>query len=148
MSVVAWSQNLTDERTNELGVTLAGSSAELLERSDIVTIHLVLSERTRGLIGAGEFERMPHSSYLVNTSRGPIVDETALLEALRTSSIAGAALDVFDQEPLPKDHALRHMDNAVLTLHVGYVTKETYAVFFPEAVDDVSRFSTATPFVS
>ncbi len=145
MSVVAWSRNLTRERTNELGVTLVDSKAELLERSDIVTIHLVLSDRTSGLIGAGELERMPRTSYLVNTSRGPIVDETALLEALRTSSIAGAALDVFDQEPLPTGHELLHMDNVVLTPHVGYVTKETYAVFFPEAVEDVLAFLDGNP---
>jgi phosphoglycerate dehydrogenase-like enzyme len=145
MSVLAWSQNLSRERTDELGVRQAESKAALLEQSDIVTIHLVLSDRTRGLIGASELERMPTNSYLVNTSRGPIVEEPALVEALRAPSIAGAALDVFDQEPLPPDHPLLLLDNVVLTPHVGYVTRETYAIFFREAVEDVLAFLDGDP---
>ena len=140
MSVLAWSQNLTRARTDEIGVTLAASKEELLERSDIVSVHLVLSDRTRGLIGRDELDRMPPTAYLVNTSRGPIVEEPALVEALRTRSIAGAALDVFDQEPLPPEHPLLRLDNVVLTPHVGYVTKETYSIFFGEAVEDILAF--------
>ena len=145
MSVLAWSQNLTRARTEEIGVTRAASKEELLERSDIVTVHLVLSDRTRGLIGARELDRMSRTSYLVNTSRGPIVEEPAMVEALRTRSIAGAGLDVFDQEPLPSHHPLLGLDNVVLTPHVGYVTKETYAVFFGEAVEDILAFLGGSP---
>ncbi|MCZ6545359.1 MAG: D-2-hydroxyacid dehydrogenase family protein [Chloroflexi bacterium] len=140
MSVLAWSQNLTRARTDEIGVTLAASKEELLERSDIVTVHLVLSDRTRGLIGGDELDRMPSTAYLVNTSRGPIVEEPALVEALRTRSIAGAALDVFDQEPLPPEHPLLRLDNVVLTPHIGYVTRETYAIFLVEVVEDILAF--------
>ncbi len=145
MSVVAWSQNLTRERADEIGVTLAANKEDLLERSDIVSVHLVLSDRTRGLIGIDELARMPRTSYLINTSRGPIVEELALVEALRTRSIAGAALDVFDLEPLPPEHPLLGLDNVVLTPHVGYVTKETYAVFFGEAVEDILAFLSGRP---
>ena len=105
----------------------------------------MLSDRTRGLIGKDEFERMPRTAYLVNTSHGPIVEEPALLEALRTRAIAGAALDVFDHEPLPPGHPLLGLDNVVLTPHIGYVTKETYAVFFSEAVEDILAFLGRSP---
>jgi phosphoglycerate dehydrogenase-like enzyme len=145
MSVVAWSENLTRERTGELRVELASSKAELLERADVVTIHLVLSGRTRGLIGAAELGRMRESAYLVNTSRGPIVDEGALVEALRSGSIAGAGLDVFDMEPLPAGHPLLALPNVVLTPHVGYVTRETYEVFYREAVEDIVAFLDGSP---
>lgn len=145
MSAVAWSQNLTHERTESHGVELAGSKEELLERADVVSIHLVLSERTRGMIGAAELARMPTTSYLINTSRGPIVDEPSLVEALRSRSIAGAGLDVFDREPLPTDHALLGLDNVVLTPHVGYVTKETYEVFFGNAVEDILAYLDGSP---
>ena len=145
MSVVAWSENLTRERTDEVGVELAGGKAELLGRSDVVTIHLVLSERSRGLIGAAELGQMRESAYLVNTSRGPIVDEGALVEALRSGAIAGAGLDVFEPEPVPTDHPLLALDNVVLTPHVGYVTKETYEVFYGDAVEDIVAFLDGSP---
>jgi phosphoglycerate dehydrogenase-like enzyme len=145
MPVLAWSQNLTRERTDELGVELAGSLDDLLERADIATIHLVLSERTRGLIGAAELARLGSESYLVNTSRGPIVDETALVEALRSGTIAGAALDTFDVEPLPTGHPLIGLENVVLTPHIGYVTAETYEVFYGDAVANILRFLDGAP---
>ena len=145
MTVLAWSQNLTRARTDEIGVTLAAGKEDLLQRSDVATVHLVLSDRTRGLIGARELDQMPSTSYLINTSRGPIVEEPALVEALRTHAIAGAALDVFDQEPLPAAHPLLGLDNVVLTPHVGYVTKESYEVFFNDVVGDILAFLANSP---
>ena len=145
MEVLAWSQHLTRERTDEAGAELAPSKEDLLERADVVTIHLVLSERTRGLVGAAELARMRASAYLVNTSRGPIVDEPALFEALRTRLIAGAGLDVFDEEPLPAAHPLLELDNVVLTPHLGYVTKETYEIFYREAAEDIVAFLEGAP---
>jgi phosphoglycerate dehydrogenase-like enzyme len=144
MDVVAWSQNLTDERAAEVGVRRVERD-ELFATSDVVTIHLVLSDRTRGLIGRSELERMKASAILINTSRGPIVDEVALLDALRGGTIAGAGLDVFDQEPLPADHPLRQERCAVLTPHLGYVTEKTYEVFYRDAVEDVAAFLSGTP---
>jgi phosphoglycerate dehydrogenase-like enzyme len=135
MDVIAWSQNMDTSLTKE----------ELLQRSDIVTIHVRLSERTRGLIGAAELALMKPTAYLVNTSRGPIVDERALLEALRTGRIAGAGLDVYDTEPLPVDHPLRSAPNTVLTPHVGYVTDASYKVFFGEALEDITAFLSGNP---
>lgn len=145
MEVVAWSQNLIREHTDELGVELAESKDDLLRRSDVVSIHLVLSGRTRGLIGAEDLGRMRSTAYLVNTSRGPIVEEAALVEALRSRQIAGAGLDVFDQEPLPAGHPLLALDNVVLTPHLGYVTKETYEVFYGDAVEDITAFLDGSP---
>jgi phosphoglycerate dehydrogenase-like enzyme len=145
MPVLAWSQNMTRERTDELGVELAPSLDELLERSDIATIHLVLSERTRGLIGASELARLGSDAYLVNTSRGPIVDEAALVDALRSGTIAGAALDVFDEEPLPAGHPLIGLENVVITPHIGYVTEEAYAVFYGQAVANILGFLDGSP---
>lgn len=145
MPVLAWSQNLTRERTDEVGVELASSLDELLERADIATIHLVLSERTRGLIGASELARLGSDAYLVNTSRGPIVDETALVTALQEGTIAGAGLDVFDVEPLPDDHPLIGLESVVLTPHIGYVTEETYEVFYADAVADILGYLDGTP---
>ena len=144
MSVIAWSQNLTVERAAQFDATLVEKD-ELLSRSDIVTIHLVLSGRTRGLIGARELSLMKPTTYLVNTSRGPIVDEVALVEALEKGSIAGAGLDVFDEEPLPLDHPLRRLENTVITPHMGYVTAETYAVFYGDAVEDIRAFLSGEP---
>ena len=144
MNVVAWSQNLTAERAEEFGATLV-TKEELLSLSDIVTIHLVLSGRTRGLIGAEELSLMKSSAYLVNTSRGPIVDESALIDALRGETIAGAGLDVFDVEPLPLDHPLRSLPNTVLTPHMGYVTAETYRVFYGDAVENIKAFLSGNP---
>ena len=139
MDLIAWSQNLTAERAAEYGAALV-SKEELLSRSDILTIHLVLGDRTRGLVGADELSLMKRSAYLVNTSRGPIVDEAALIDALRKGTIAGAGLDVFDVEPLPADHVLRTLPNTVLTPHMGYVTAETYRVFYGDAVEDIRAF--------
>lgn len=144
MSVLAWSQNLTAERAAQVGATLV-SKDELLSQSDIVTIHLVLSQRTSGLLGARELGLMKPTSYLVNTSRGPIVDEQALVAALQKKIIAGAALDVFDEEPLPLDHPLRRLENTVITPHVGYVTSETYRIFFDQTVENISAFLKGAP---
>jgi phosphoglycerate dehydrogenase-like enzyme len=145
MDVVAWSQNLTDERAAEVGVRRASGLHQLLETADVVTIHLQLSDRTRGLLGAAELARMKPTAILVNTSRGPIVDESALVHALREGAIAGAGLDVFDTEPLPRHHPLRELRRAVLTPHLGYVTEATYQVFYREAVEDVAAWLAGTP---
>jgi len=144
MSVLAWSQNLTAERAAQVGATLV-SKDELLSESDIVTIHLVLSQRTSGLLGARELALMKPTSYLVNTSRGPIVNEHALVAALQKKTIAGAALDVFDEEPLPLDHPLRRLENTVITPHVGYVTIETYRIFFDQTVENIRAFLNGAP---
>ncbi len=145
MAPLAWSQNLDPERAARLGVEPAATLDELLERADVVTVHQRLSDRTTGLIGAAELARMKPDALLVNTSRGPIVDERALVEALREGRIGGAALDVFDVEPLPPDHPLRALPNVLLTPHLGYVTRGTYAVFFNEAVEDVAAWLADTP---
>ncbi|HET8998173.1 MAG TPA: D-2-hydroxyacid dehydrogenase family protein [bacterium] len=144
MSVIGWSQNLTAERAAVCGATLAAKDG-LLAQSDVVTIHLQLSERTRGLLGAEELGSMKATALLVNTSRGPIVDERALIAALEQRTIAGAALDVFDEEPLPPDHPFRHLENTVITPHLGYVTLENYQVFYRDAVEDVRAFLTGNP---
>jgi len=145
MDVVAWSQNLTRERAEALGVQLAPSKAQLLETSDYVSIHLVLSGRTRGLLGRDDLRRMKATAFLINTSRGPIVDEAAMLTALREKKIAGAGLDVFDVEPLPKDHPLRKMDNVVLTPHLGYVALKNYQNYFAGVVEDIRGFIDGKP---
>ena len=139
MDVVAWSQNLTEDRCAEVGVKRVDKDA-LFRTADVVSIHLVLSERTRGLVGAPDLALMKHTAYLVNTSRGPIVDEAALVKALTDRTIAGAGLDVFDVEPLPVDHPLRGLDNAVLTGHTGFVVKEFYTKAYSEAVEDIAAW--------
>ena len=144
MEVLAWSQNLTAVRAAEVGATLVAKD-ELLARSDVVSIHLVLGERTRGLIGARELGLMKRSAYLINTSRGPIVDEVALVRALRDGTIAGAGLDVFDEEPLPLDHPFRTLPNTVITPHLGYVTHEIYRLFFGHAVEDIQAYLRGEP---
>jgi phosphoglycerate dehydrogenase-like enzyme len=144
MNVQAWSQNLTDERASECGARRVELD-ELMSSSDIVSIHLVLSDRSRGLIGAREIELMKPGAYLVNTSRGPIVDEAALVAALESRSIAGAALDVFDVEPLPQDHPFLALDNVIISPHMAYVTRETYEVFFRETVEDVAGWLKGDP---
>ena len=126
------------------GVALA-SKDELLERSDVVTIHLRLSPRTVGLIGARELARMRRTAILVNTSRGPIVDEAALVAALVSGTIAGAGIDVYDREPLPQDHPLRTAPDTVLTPHLGYVTEENYRLFYEQTVEDVEAFVARQP---
>jgi len=139
MDVVAWSQNLTEDRCAEVAVKRVDKDA-LFRTADVVSIHLVLSERTRGLVGARDLSLMKRTAYLVNTSRGPIVDETALVRALTDRTIAGAGLDVFDIEPLPADHPLRGLNNAVLTGHTGFVVKEFYAKAYSEAVEDIAAW--------
>lgn len=145
MDVVAWSENLTGVRAAEAGVTRAPSMTSLLETSDFVSIHLVLSDRTRGLIGAAELDRMRRTAYLVNTSRSAIVDSGALVDALRTGKIAGAGLDVFDTEPLPADDPLRLLPNVLATPHLGYVTERNYRTYFREAVEDITAFLAGKP---
>ncbi len=142
--VVAWSENLTDERAAGVGVRRVEKEA-LFRESDVLSIHTVLSRRTRGLVGAEELGLMKHDAVLVNTSRGPIVDEGALVAALSTGRLAGAALDVADTEPLPADHPLRSLDNVVLTPHLGYVTEETYREFFPQTVEDIAAWMSGSP---
>lgn len=144
MKVVAWSQNLTAEQCRDAGVEYAGKE-ELLRQADFVTIHVVLSQRTRGLIGAKELGLMKPTAYLINTSRGPIVDEAALLAALTERRIAGAGLDVFDVEPLPRDHPLRRLDNVVLTPHLGYVSLQNYRAYFFGVVEDIRAWIDGKP---
>ena len=145
MDVVAWSTNLTDERCAEVGVRHAASLDQLLQESDFVSLHLVLSRRSRGTIGRRELALMKPTAWLVNTSRGPLVDEEALLEAVRTGVIAGAALDVFDVEPLPVEHPFRTEPNIIATPHIGYVTNEGHSFRYTQAVEDVLAFLDGTP---
>src|SRR6266536_2993943 len=144
MSVIAWSQNLTAERAAPCGATLV-SRDELFARSDILTIHVQLSARTRGLVGARELRSMKPTAYLINTARGPIVDETALVQALQARTIAGAGLDVFDQEPLPPGHPLTVLENTILVPHVGYVTREQYQVRYRDTVEDIIAYLRGEP---
>ena len=144
MDVIAWSENLTIERCKEVGVSYVKKD-DLFATSDVVSLHMVLSDRTRGLVGAHELNLMKTTAYLVNTSRGPIVDEAALIEALANETIAGAGLDVYDIEPLPKAHPFRTIQNAVLTGHTGYVVKELNALAYGEALENVSAWMQGTP---
>jgi phosphoglycerate dehydrogenase-like enzyme len=144
MRLIAWSENLTAERAAECGAELV-TKDELLSSADVVTIHLVLSRRTRGLIGAHEIGLMKPTAFLVNTSRGPIVDEAALLDALESRRIAGAGIDVYEREPLPADHPLRSAPNTVVTPHLGYVTENTYRVFYEQTVENVERWLGGEP---
>jgi phosphoglycerate dehydrogenase-like enzyme len=139
MDIIAWSQNLTPERAQVAGATPV-SKEELFARSDVLSIHLVLSERTRGLVGGAEIAAMKPTAWLVNTSRGPIVDEEALISALRSQSIAGAALDVFDTEPLPAGHALRTLPNVLATPHIGYVAEDLYRTFYGDAAASIEKW--------
>ena len=139
MKVIAWSQNLTAERAGEVGAELV-SKDELFRKADVVSIHLVLSGRTRGLVGATELALMKPTARLVNTSRGPIVVEADLLEALRNNKIAGAAVDVFDQEPLPRDHPFRSLPNLLATPHIGYVSRGLYERFYQDTVDNIAKW--------
>src|ERR1700721_172333 len=129
MNLIAWSQNMTPETAKAAGAILV-SKDQLFERADILTIHLVLSCRTRGLVGAAELERMRPTAWLINASRGPIVEEQALISALQNKQIAGAAIDVFDTEPLPPSHPFRTLDNVLATPHIGYVAKGLYETFY------------------
>jgi len=145
MKVSAWSQNLTTERCDEIGVERADSIEALLQSSDIVTIHLVLSDRTRGLLDARQLGLLKRDALLINTSRGPIVDERALVAALKDGRIAGAGLDVYDREPLPDDHPLRSLANVVATPHLGYVTEEAYRFFYGQSVENIIAWLDGKP---
>ena len=140
MDVLAWSQNLTAERCAEHGVRLADSKETLLAQSDVITIHLVLSDRTRGLIGSEGLSLMKPTAYIINTSRGPIIDEEALIEAVEGGKIAGAGLDVFDVEPLPADHPFRSLDGIVATPHLGYVSRESYQRYFDQGIENIDAW--------
>jgi phosphoglycerate dehydrogenase-like enzyme len=144
MELIAWSQNLTAERAAEHGAELVGKD-ERFARADVLTIHLVLSERTTGLVGARELGLMRPTSFLVTTSRGPIVDEDALVAALEANTIAGAGIDVFAVEPLPGDHPFRRLPNAVVTPHIGFVTADTYRIFVGDVVVDVAAVLRGEP---
>ena len=144
MNVIAWSPNLAPERCQEVGVGYA-SKEELFATADIITVHVVLSQRSRGLVGREDLARMKPTSYLVNTARGPIVDEAALLETLQARKIAGAAIDVFSVEPLPVDHPFRKLDNIVLTPHLGYVTEESFRNHYRQMVEDIDAWLRAEP---
>jgi phosphoglycerate dehydrogenase-like enzyme len=144
MDVVAWSTNLDPEEARAAGAEPV-TKDELFERSDFVSVHYKLSDRSRGLIGAADLALMKASAFLVNTSRGPIVDTNALLDALEAGTIAGAGIDVYDTEPLPADHALRSAPRTIITPHLGYVTEDTYMVFFNDAVEDVLAYLAGDP---
>jgi phosphoglycerate dehydrogenase-like enzyme len=145
MRVLAWSPNITVERCESAGAERAPSLDALLQRSDIVTLHIVLAESTRGMIGARELALLKPTALLVNTSRGPLIDEKALVQTLTENRIAGAALDVYDTEPLPAAHPLRTLPNVVVTPHIGYVTRENYQIFYNDAIDDIQAWFKGSP---
>ncbi len=144
MRVIAWSENLTAERAAQVGVTRV-SKQELFEQADVLSVHLVLSERSRGLVDAQALGWMKPSALLVNTARGPIVDEAALIKALQKQRLAGVALDVFEQEPLPAHHPFRTLDNVLATPHVGYVSQQNYRLFFSQMIEDIQAWSAGAP---
>jgi D-3-phosphoglycerate dehydrogenase len=144
MKVIAWSQNLTPEKAKEAGAEYV-TKEELFARADVLSLHVVLSDRTRGIVGAKELGAMKKTAYLVNTSRGPLVDEAALIAALKNKTIAGAGLDVFNVEPLPLDHPFRKMDNVVITPHLGYVSEENYRKQYPDVVEDIRAWLDGKP---
>lgn len=144
MQVIAWSENLTAERAAQAGVTYV-SKQQLFEQADVLSVHLVLSERSRGLVDSQALEWMKPTALLVNTARGPIVDEAALIKALQKRRIAGAALDVFEQEPLPALHPFRTLDNVLATPHVGYVSRQNYEQFFRQMIEDIQAWAAGEP---
>lgn len=144
MHLIAWSQNLTAERAEEHGAKLV-DKATLFQESDFISVHLVLGDRSRGLVSASDLAKMKADACLINTSRGPIVDEDALLKALQEGRIGGAGLDVYGTEPLPADHPIRTLDNVVLTPHLGYVTDDTYKVFYGETVECIRAWIVGAP---
>jgi phosphoglycerate dehydrogenase-like enzyme len=144
MEVIAWSPNLTPMLAQTYHVRHV-TKEELFRESDVLSIHLVLTDRTKGLVAAGDLALMKPTAYLINTSRGAIVDEDALVDVVQTGGIAGAGLDVFDEEPLPPEHPLRALVNTVLTPHLGYVTRDGYRVFFADAIEDIVAFHQGTP---
>src|SRR6202165_3090943 len=139
MQLIAWSQNMTPEAAKAAGAILV-SKDQLFEQADILTIHLVLSSRTRGLVGAAELERMKPTAWLINASRGPIVEEQALITALQNKRLAGAAIDVFDTEPLPPSHPFRPLDNVLATPHIGYVSQSLYKTFYEDTVSNIRKW--------
>lgn len=144
MRVIAWSAHLTDERAAAVGVTRVDKQA-LFEQADVLSVHLVLGDRSRGLVDAQALAWMKPTALLVNTSRGPIVDEAALLDALTQGRLAGAGLDVFDQEPLPPEHPFRHLDNVLATPHLGYVSEANYQVFYRQMIEDIQAWHAGEP---
>jgi phosphoglycerate dehydrogenase-like enzyme len=144
MKVIAWSQNLTAKKAREAGATLV-SKEELLRQSDFVTVHVQLSQRTKGLIGANELAMMKSTAFFINTSRGPVADEKAIEAALKAHKIAGAAIDTYNEEPLPLDHPFRKLDNIVITPHLGYVTAENYKRFYGQMVEDIRAWLDGKP---
>jgi phosphoglycerate dehydrogenase-like enzyme len=144
MKVIAWSQNLTEASAAEAGVKRVEKD-ELFRSSDVISVHLVLSERTHGIIGAHELSSMKPTAHIINTARGPLIDEAALIDALQQRRIAGAALDVYWQEPIPKNHPLLTLDNVVLTPHLGYVVEESYRAFYGDLVEAVTAWLDGKP---
>ena len=144
METIAWSENLTDEKAQAAGVKRVEKMA-LFAHADIVTLHLILSKRTRGIVGQSELALMKPSAWLINTSRGPLVDETALIETLALRRIRGAALDVYDVEPVPVSHRLRALDNVLGTPHIGFVTEETYRIFYGDTVENICAWLDGNP---
>ena len=144
MRVIAWSENLTAERASEAGVTYV-SKQQLFEQADILSVHLLLSDRTRGIVDSQALNWMQPTALLVNTARGPIVDETALIKALQKNRLAGAALDVFEQEPLPANHPFRTLENVLATPHVGYVSRQNYQMFFAQMIEDIQAWAAGAP---
>lgn len=145
MNVIAWSENLTREKAEKHGVIWAETKEQLLAQSDIVSIHLVLSDRTRNLIGQAEFQQMKAHALLINTSRAGIVDQEAMVEALQSGLIAGAGLDVYEQEPLPVNHIMRTLPNVLATPHLGYVTRGNYEIYYDHTVENIDMFLKGTP---
>jgi len=139
MNVIAWSENMTPEAAKAAGAILV-SKDQLFDQADILTIHVVLSSRTQGLVGAAELQRMKPTARLINASRGPIVDEQALISALQNKHIAGAAIDVFDTEPLPPHHPFRSLDNVLATPHMGYVSRGLYKTFYEDTVSNIRKW--------
>jgi len=144
MKVIAWSQNLTEERAKEIGATRV-TKEQLFEQADVVSLHLVLSDRSRGVVGAAELGRMKKTAVIVNTSRGPLIDQAALIAALNAGTIAGAGLDVYDIEPLPADHPILAAPNTVLTPHLGYSTEENYRAYYASAVEAIEAYLAGKP---
>ncbi|MET1174698.1 D-2-hydroxyacid dehydrogenase family protein [Paenibacillus amylolyticus] len=145
MNVMAWSENLTREKTEKHGVIWSETKEQLLAQSDIVSIHLVLSDRTRNLIGQAEFQLMKSNALLINTSRAGIVDQEAMVEALQSGVIAGGGLDVYEQEPLPVNHVMRTLPNVLATPHLGYVTRGNYEIYYNHTVENIAMFLKGTP---
>ena len=145
MDVIGWSRNVTPERCEGLGIGYAATLRDLLERADVVSLHLALNDGTRGIIGEDELAVMKRDAVIINTSRGPLIDEVALVRALNDGKLGGAGLDTFDVEPLPADHPFRGMPNVIATPHLGYVTAETYRIYYQDAVEDIGAWSMGAP---